>query len=472
MHKKPKEEAKYKFQFGLEFQEAILNFLVADKHGFKAIELIDDSYFAIITHAIIFKGIQLFWKKKKRLPSLPILKENIRKLYESREFYKAITEEDKTLIDQTINTIYNAPSKDSDEILANIITFSRYVNLKELKENHDLDDYDKYQDFAKKVQKAINIGSELNEDVGMFLVKGAKDRVHQRVMGYEVNPTPWRQLNRLMNAGGCEKHSVIMIMAEQKRFKTGMLVNWCRGELGRKKIGAYVDLENGSMAIATREDQSIMKIDKKSIVHGMVDDRLLKTYRKYARIKSELVIKRFAAYKTTATHLQTWLDVLRLEHGLVISYLIVDYGDLMGAISGKKDDTERISDVFLDLKNLAVENDLDYLITASHVKRDKDTLKRRSTVYQSADVAKCIDKTRHCDMILGLQEGEEEKEAGIMRVEVVDQRDGVTGASLFWVDIDKQSAKEFTHEEIKAYWQEAGREDDGSRKKATKNADV
>ena len=144
----------------------------------------------------------------------------------------------------------------------------------------------------------------------------------------------------------------------------------------------------------------------------------------------------------------------------------------MGAISGKKDDTERISDVYLDLKNLAVENDLDYIITASHVKRDKDTLKRRSTKYMSSDVAKSIDKTRHCDMILGLQENDEEKESGVMRIEIVDQRDGTEGSCLFWIDIAKQYAKEFTKEQVKEYWAETGREDDGKKRKPEKKSDI
>lgn len=462
----------YKFQFGLDFQEAILNFITTDKKGFQAIDLINDTYFAIIAHRFIFRGIQNFWKRKKRIPSLPLLKETIRKLYDSREFSKLVIDEDKVEIDQIIDKLYGTPVKDGDEILTNIITFARYVNLKDLKENQDLEDFDKYQEFSKKVQKAINIGNELSEDIGMFLVKGAKDRINQRHMGYVVTPTPWTQLNRTLNAGGLEKHSLIMVMAEQKRFKTGMLVNWCRGELGRKKIGAYIDLENGSLAIATRNDQSLLKINKKSVIQGMVDDQLLKTYRKYARIKSELVIRRFSAHKTTALTLQAWFDKLRLEYGIILNYAIVDYGDLMGAISGKKDDTERISDVYLDLKNLAEDNDLDYIITASHVKRDKDTLKRRATKYQSSDVAKCIDKTRHCDMILGLQENDDEKEAGVLRVEIVDQRDGTEGSCLFWIDIDKQSAKEFTKEQIKEYWAQVGREDDGKKKKPEKKTDL
>lgn len=462
-----------KFQFGIDFQQAILNFIIRDKDGYRAIEFVDDSYFVLITHAVICKAILGFWKAKKRIPSKPLLNEKLRLLYERGDL-KMIRDTDKKEIAQIVDIIYNDAPKDSDEILQAIITFARYINVRHYIENQDLDDFGSYDSFAKQIQKAINIGSEVNDDLGIALVAGAKDRVYTRKLGYEVIPLPYWQLNKALNAGGVEKGSIIMIMARQKRFKTGMLVNWGRYNLSRKKIGFYVDLENGAMMIATREDQSILKANKKEVVGGLVDDKLLKVYRKYSRLKSELYIKRFpGGNRTTINHIQAWLDKLRLQLGIVFDYGIIDYPDVMGASTGRQEDDKRISDIYVDLKNLANDNNLDYILTASHTKNDKETKKRAATKYQGEDVAKCTDKVRHCDMVLGLQENDTEKENGVIRLEIIDQRDGVNDARVYlWADIDKQYVKEFTKEEVKEIYAQLGYKDDGTKKTAKKDSDI
>lgn len=469
---KKKNKTQFKFEFGIDFQEAILGFIVSSKIGYKSMEMVQDGYFVLVTHSIIYKALDKFWKDKKRIPSKEILNEKLRQLYNYKEYDRLIRDEDKTDISQIVDRMYSRPVKDEDEIFSSLISFARYTALKNLQEEHDLQDFDSYDSYSTKVAKAINLGSQLNEDKGEFLVSGARDRIYKRGMGLEVKPLPFWQLNRTLNAGGVEKGTVIMIMAEQKRFKTGMAINWGRLELRRKGVGFYVDLENGQLAIATRGDQGMIKASKRQVLEGQFDDKMAKLYRKYKRIGSELVIKRFPAYKTTIHHIKAWLDRLRLEDGLIFNFGIIDYGDLGAATTGRVEDDKRISDFYIDMKNLAQEENLDYILTLSHVKRDKDTLKRKATVYQSADVAKAIDKTRHADMILGLQENDEEKEAGVMRLEVVDQRDGSTGRVMLWVDIEKQSAREFTQREVDEYYKELGKNEDGTNKKAEKDADI
>lgn len=470
MSKKP--SSVDKFKFGIDFQELILNFLISDRNGYKAIELIEDSYFGLVSHGIIFRALKTFWKNKKRIPSKELLNEKIRLLYESREFAKLVIEEDKQDISRIVDTLYSKTPKDGDEILTSIISFARYINVKAHIENQDIEDFDKYGDFLNSLQKSIQIGNELDDDLGTFLVAGAKDRINKRALGFEVTPLPWRQLNRTLNAGGVEKGSLIMIMAEQKRFKTGIAINWGRQEMKKRRRGFYVDFENGELAIATRGDQGILTATKREVLEGKLDEKMMRTYRKYKRIGSELVIKRFPAYKTSTKTIQAWLDRIRLQHGIIFDYGIVDYGDLGAATSGRVEDDKRISDFYIDLKNLAIDNNLDYILTLSHVKRDKDTIKRKSTVYLSSDVAKAIDKCRHCDMILGLQENDEEKEAGVMRLEVVDQRDGCQGRVLLKVDISKQLATEFSVSQEEEYYAQLGYDKSGNKPKAEKNNDV
>ena len=60
-------------------------------------------------------------------------------------------------------------------------------------------------------------------------------------------------------------------------------------------------------------------------------------------------------------------------------------------------------------------------------------------------------------------------EAGVMRLEVVEQRNGMrNGNCLFWVDIEKQSLKEFNRKEIMEYRKMAGQNETGGIKKGKK----
>ena len=65
-----------------------------------------------------------------------------------------------------------------------------------------------------------------------------------------------------------------------------------------------------------------------------------------------------------------------------------------------------------------------------------------------------------------MQENDEEQEAGVMRVEVIEQRNGMReGNMLLWVDIKKQDAKEFTKPEVKEYRSQAGENSTGGKPK-------
>lgn len=463
---------KNKFEFGTDFQELILQYTVTDYRGFKALQLYEDTYFALVHHATIAYALKKYYKKKKRIPDEILLREFIRTLYtQDSNFSQGILDEDRATISEIIKKIYQGPVKDPEEILHHCINFARYVKFKEQIEKVDINKYDGYDLVINSLKAANNIGSDLTEDYGTFLVKGMTDRAHKRDITNSVNPTPFYQVNQLLNSGGLTKGSVIVLLSKEKRFKTGFLINTARGYLRMKKRGIYIDLENGETAITTRSEQSLSNQSQESITSGDWDDRLLKMFRKYKRLGSELVIKRFPSLHTTTDILQRWVDKLKTETGFVPEFAIVDYGGLMGATTGKTDEFNRISDAFLDLKNFAAHNNLDALWTAAHITREGD--KRSSTTYVSTDIAKCIDIPRHVDAVFGLQESPEETEAGVMRLQVVEQRNGMRdGNALFWVDIDKQRLKEFTKPEIKDYRAQAGEEESGKKKKPTRKTDL
>jgi hypothetical protein len=467
-----KKNPKFKFSFGTDFQEQILQYIVTDKKGYKALNLLDDGYFTYIPHAIVCFALKKYFKKSKRIPELPYLRESLRTLYENG--YKAlanITDEDKAQVAEVLDKIFSRHVSDDSAILEKVTNFAKYVKFREEIENVDINNYESYEKKIQSFQAITNIGKELTENYGTFLIQGMTDRAFRRNLEKDVTPTPFRQLNKTLNSGGTNRGSLITIIAEEKRFKTGMLINIAKGYLKQKKKGVYFDFENGEEAITVRNEQSFAGLHRADIISEKFDKKLMKLFRKYKRLGAELYIKRFPALITNTDHLQAELDRLKADFGFVPDFAIADYGFLLASKSGKTDDFGRISDSFLDLKNFAAHNNLDALWTVAHVVRE--AVKRRGTKYKPGDIAKCIDIPRHIDMLMGLQESDEEKEAGVMRLEVIEQRDGIEGRVLFWADLAKQSLKEFTESEVREYHSQlSGEEPEEEPKKRKRKTDI
>lgn len=447
-----------KFQFDTEFQENILKFTVNDNKGYQAIDLYDDYYFDLIEHQTIACALKSFSRRKKKIPSKIFLKEELRKIYLRKEFKEGLTADDKILIDRTVGKIYRSPAKDGDSILEEIIKFAQYVNFKNNIEAVDIYDFNSYEKFSKNIQKSLNIGIQLNESAGTFLVEGATKRLWDRKNRENIYPMPYWQLNRFTNAGGYYKGALFVILDKAKAFKTGFLVNIIREYMKLRKKLIVFDLENGEDSLSARFEQSIIRKNKKELLLGTHDKLLLKTLRKYKRLGVEVVIKRLPAGSTT-DDFQYWIDFYYREHGLRFEYAAIDYVGLMGSKNKAEGDTDRISNAYVDVKNWAEKNNMVHIWTGHHVVRT--AYKRRATKYSPDDTAKCIDIHRHVDAMFSIQQNDIEKTGNVYRLEILDQRDGPPeGTMYFWVNEEYQRVDEFSKKSLEMYLKELRSEDE------------
>ena len=439
-----------KFEFGTDFQWDLLRFTVQDKNGHKAINKFTDGYFTLLEHSIIANCLKRYHKKEKRVPGPTILKEEIRYLLNSREFARVVTRDDETEVLRLINKLYSEPVRDGDEILKKATQFKSYVELKYIVENIDLKNFNEYESLSRKIQKAITDEDTIKDRAGIALIDGIKERQFKRQDNSPIIPTPFRQINNLTNAGGFSIGSIIVLLDRPKKFKTGMLVNVCRSYLRMKKTVLYIDTENGEEELAIRMEQSIAKKTKKEILSGEYDEKVQKTLRKYKRLGAEVVVKRVAALTDSCNDIQNLIDEEYREFGRQFDVLIVDYAAKLAAVSRRDDDFGRISDVYVDLANLADRNQIEHVWTAHHVTRNAE--KRMESKYEGTDIAKCIDIVRHVQAIYGLNRSPEEEKAGYQRLEVVEQRDGKpNGKAVFVVNHDTQRADELSRSDRKEY---------------------
>lgn len=444
-----KTKDKTKFEFSIEFQLEILRFLIRSKEAGLVINRIKPSYLVLIEHALIAEGIFKYYKKNKRVPSENILKEVIKELLESKDYIDLVTKDDIPNIFKIVHNLYNEPLKDADFIREKIYQFSTYVQMKNLNDSFDLNNFDQYEEYAKKIDNILKKSKPKQDDEPIYLIRDTTERQFKRQAEPDVIPSPFRQLNQLTNAGGYPAHSVNVILDKPKARKTFFMINLARGYLAMRKSVLYVDLENGKAQIMDRMVQSSINRTKKEIYSGEYDKLESKHVRKLSRLGVEMVVQRMPAMVATCNDIRDLILKLRSQ-GIDIRVLFVDYAAKLASIVGDKEDFDRISNVYIDLSNLAEDLNLDIIWTANHITREGK--KHRTTCYDENDISGAISIVRNAQCIIGLNATEQEDRDGIQRVEIVVQRDGLShGRALFKIDVERQRLREFTKEERVKY---------------------
>ena len=437
-----------KFQYDIDFQWDIIRFIINDKYGAEVIPMLQSGNFTLIEHSVIYETIHQYYKERNKIPSKTIFKERLRKtLYES-DFAKDLLKKEKEDVFKITHNLFQSP-QDSDFLFDEIRKFKKFCDVNDIIETHDLKNIENYDSLLLKLEGAITDRFDRKEKLGKGLIRDLQDRQIDRIVNKSVVECPFQQLNNLTNAGGYPKGSIIVLLDNPKRFKTGMMINFAKGYMKLRKKVLYIDLENGEEEILTRIEQSIMVEGKRDILSGQHNERVNKLLKRYKRLGSETVVKRLPGF-SNCNDIQAVIDSEYRDYGNQFDVVIVDYAAQMQSIRPKDDDFNRISDVYVELSNLAHKNDLDAIITANHIVRKAE--RRSKTRYEANDIAKCIDIVRHAQVILGLNRDEIDLEENFIRLEFVEQSDGKpSGHAVFELDVSNQNVKELNQEQLKDY---------------------
>lgn len=456
-----------KFTFSTDFQLEILRFLIQSKDGGLVIKRVKPSYLVLIEHSLIAEALYKYYKKTSRIPSKNVLKEVIKELLESKNYIDLVTKEDIPNIYKVLDNLYSIQLQDADFIQEKVYQFSTYVEMKNLNDSFDLDNFEQYEDYSRKVNKILQNSQPKKEDEPLYLIRDLTQRQFKRRIDPDVIPSPYRQLNELTNAGGFPSGSVLVLLDKPKAKKTFFLVNIAKGYLRMKKSVLYIDTENGKDQIMDRMIQSSINISKKDLYTGDFDKKESSHIRKLSRFGVEMVIERVPAMVTDCNVIRDLIHKLRNQN-IDIRVVMIDYAAKLASISRDKEDFDRISNVYIDIQNMADEEGLDCIWTANHITRDG--AKHRETRYEENDISGAISIIRNAQGIYGLNATPQEEADGIQRLEVVVQRDGKpTGRAVFKVDVEHQRAIELTREQRRTYDEVYGSALDEKFKKQNKD---
>ena len=90
--------------------------------------------------------------KARILASLSTFKN---KLLESKAYVDLVTKDDLPSIQKLISNLYHIPLSDSEYIKERIYQFSTYVEMKNLNDSFDLDNFEQYEEYSRKIEKVL-----------------------------------------------------------------------------------------------------------------------------------------------------------------------------------------------------------------------------------------------------------------------------------------------------------------------------
>lgn len=439
-----------KFDFTLEFQLEVLRFYTQSKESPLLLSKVKSNYFTLIEHSIIYEAILKFYNRYHKIPSKPLLIESFHRLLQKREYVDLVLKDDIPNITRIIQDLYDKPLQDEEVIQDKIYKFSAFIEMRLLNERMDLTNFDLYEDYQNQVANIIRKSLPQKEEDPLMMVEGTIRRQMMRKIDPDIVQTPYWQLNKLSNGNGYSRGSIFVLLDKPKAKKTFSLINIARGYLAMKKNVLYIDTENGKNQIMERMVQSTLNKTKLEILSGEFNKLEQKHMKKYKRLGVDFIVERVPALVADSNYIKNLIQKVEANSGIKINVLIIDYAAKLASTLKDREDTERISNVYIDLDNLATECNIDHIWTAQHVKREASS--HKETRYEDNDIASAISIVRHAQCILGLNSTQDEEDNGIQRLEVVVQRDGVPhGRCLFNIDLDRQRWKEFSRDARKAY---------------------
>lgn len=457
---KPRE----KFSFNIEYQLEVLKYFIHSKDSLLIVPKVKSEYFTLIEHSIIMKAISKYVRKYSKIPGKALLKEGCYELMKKKEYVDLVTKEDIPNIDKCIDNLYSSNLRDTEAVRETIYNFSAYVEMKALNERMDFTNFSLYSEYQAKISKIIQNSKPQVEDTPLMMVEDTTRRQLLRKTDPDVVPTPFWQLNQLSNGNGYSKGSIFVLLDKPKARKTFSLINIARGYLSMKKNVLYIDTENGKAQIMERMIQSTLNKTRLEMLSGDFDKLEQSHMRKYRRLGVDFIVERIPALVGDVNQIKSIIHKLKLEKGIDIQILVVDYAAKLASISRDKEEISRINNVYIELDNLAHEMGIEAIWTAQHVTRE--AAKHKATRYEDNDIASSISIIRNAQCILGLNSTDEEEAHDIQRLEVVVQRDGKPyGRCLFNVNLDTQRWKEFSKKARETYDSTHGKEVDSMIKK-------
>ena len=391
-------------QYGIHFQIKVLSSLLTHKEFLTNIhDIISEEYFDNTAHKWIIKEILKYYQKYHTVPSMEILKVEVKKL-ENEVLQISVKEQ--------LKEAYKSSAEDLAYVEEEFSNFCKNQQLKKaLLNSVDLlkaGDYDAIRylvDNALKSGQDKNLGHEYNKDIEHRYREDNRTPI----------PTPWEPFNEILQ-GGLGEGDFGLIFGNPGGGKS-----WALVALGGMavKMGYNVlhyTLELGEDYVGRRYDAFFSGIPVNKILNfrSKVEEVLEK-------LPGNLIIKEYpmgkASISTIESHVKKCTDM-----GIKPDLVIIDYVDLLRSKKTNRERKDEIDDIYVSTKGLARELKIP-IWSVSQVNRAG----AKDDVIEGDKAAGSYDKIMITDVAISLSRKKEDKVRGTGRFHIMKNRYGIDG---------------------------------------------
>ena len=391
-------------EYGPKFQVKVLSSLLTHKEFLVNIyDILNEEDFNNQAHRWIVKEILNYYDKYHTVPSLDILKVEVKKI-ENEVLQLSIKEQ--------LREAYISSDEDLKYVQEEFTGFCKNQQLKkallnsvDLLKAGDFDGIKHLVESALKAGNDKNVGHEYNKDIE------SRFREDSRV----TIPTPWDRVNDILQ-GGLGNGDFGLIFGNPGGGKSWSLValGGYAVRMGYNVI--HYTLELGEQYVGRRYDAFFSKISVDQVLQNRARiEEIL------PELPGELIIKEFPTGRATMSTIESHIRKVE-DLGTKADLIIIDYVDLLSTKKRTADRKGEIDDIYTSTKGLARELDVP-IWSVSQVNRAG----AKDDVIEGDKAAGSYDKIMITDFCMSLSRKKQDKVNGTGRFHIMKNRYGMDG---------------------------------------------
>ncbi len=396
----------------LNFQKKLIKVIIEDKQGEFSTQIIDilqPEYFDGIHMKSLIRHIIEYVTKYNIIPEYQTLQDIINE--------KEIEGPLKDNLIELVRMIEEQRITDKLNVKDIALNFCRKQSLKKgLIDAVDNWEKGDYENIAQIISEALKVGEPKSSGHNYL-----KDMEKRLIKKYRVPVPAMKGLDPKIG-GGLAGGELGIVLSPTGGGKSMMLVKFACTALEAGKQVVYYTLELQESAIGNRIDACLTGLPLKDVLE--YPDVIRETITDIASRGGNLIIKEFPTGSASINTIKSHLKVLERE-GIVPDVLLIDYADIMKAVSSFSEKRFALTSIYEGLRGMAMEMNIP-IWTASQagrtaINKDKFSL---DTISES------LGKAQTADIILGIGRPDEDKAAKKATMMVLKNRNGEDGYAL------------------------------------------
>lgn len=415
-----------KYEFDDDFQVKVAALALRDPtFCIRTDGLIEPSYFASETLAVLVDIAGKFWNKYKTVPSLTSLMTLIKHAISKKIIRSDMVDDVKDVV----KSLMKADVSDRDYVVDEVAEFARHqAIIAAMEKSVDYLDRRDFEAIDVAMSKALRVAANEDNDGHDFGAElAARTERRKDVASGKIIPTissGFRVMDDALPGGGFARKELAVLLGPAKRGKSFGLMNFAVNAFLAGRNVLMVTLENSIEITTDRMDAYVSSSKTNDILDNIIDVETA-VEAKIAKTNGCLKLHEYATGSFAPKDLKRLIERYRSK-GVIFDMIVVDYWDIMAPDMRYRDDKiSESASIGVGLRAIAKEENA-AVVTA--VQSNREGYKAHTATADT--VAEDFNKVRLADVFFSINADEDEKAAGEARIYMAAVRNKESGVTL------------------------------------------